>query len=117
MERESPASQLPWNSAVSVEYVNDASGAGYYPNSALSASTGSDDVLGFDNLWGSRAPEFDVVLGVLVGQKSVEVQLGYWDGVMDSSAMRNLANMYQRVVSRWLEGNGEGLMCEIRAVV
>lgn len=117
MERESPASQLPWNSALSVEYVNDASGAGYYPNSALSASLESDDVLGFDNLWGTRAPEFDVVLGVLVGQKSVEVQLGYWDGVMDSSAMRNLANIYQRVVSRWLEGNDEGLMCEIRAVV
>lgn len=100
-----------------MEYVNDASGAGYYPISAPSAFSGSDDVVGFDNLWGSRAPEFDVVLGVLVGQKSVEIQFGYWDGVMDSSAMRNLANMYQRVVSRWLQGNGEGLMCEIQTVV
>lgn len=117
MERESLASQLPWNSALSVEYVSDASGDGYYPTSAPGASSGSEDVLGFETLWGSRAPEFDVVLGVLVGQKSVEVQLGYWDGVMESSAMRDLANMYQRVVSRWIQGNGEGLMCEIRAVV
>lgn len=114
MERESLASQLPWNSALSVEYVSEASGAGYYPASAPSPSSG---VLGFETLWGSRAPEFDVVLGVLVGQKGVEVQLGYWEGVMDSSAMRNLADMYEKIVSRWLQGNGEGLMCEIREVV
>lgn len=117
MERESSASQLPWNSALSVEYVSDASGAGYYPVSAPGASSELDDALGFETLWGSRAPEFDIVLGVLVGQKTVEVQLGYWDGVMDSSLMRNLANMYQRVVSRWIQGNGEGLKCEIREVV
>lgn len=117
MERESSASQLPWNSALSVEYVSDASGAGYYPVSAPGASSESHDALGFETLWGSRAPEFDVVLGVLVGQKTVEVQLGYWDGVMASSLMSNLANMYQRVVSRWIQGNGEGLKCEIREVV
>lgn len=77
MEGKLVNSQLPWNSALSVEYVSDANGPGYYPVSGPSAS---DDVIGFETLWGSRAPEFDVVLGVLVGQKNVEVQLGYWDG-------------------------------------
>lgn len=114
MEGESLSSQLPWNSALSVEYVSDANGSGYYPVPAPGAS---DDVIGFETLWGSRGPEFDVVLGVLVGQKNVEVQLGYWDGVMNSSAMEILANMYKRVVSRWVQGNGQGIMCEIRAVV
>lgn len=114
MEGQSLISQLPWNSALSVEYVSDANGSGYYPVSAPGAS---DDVIGFETLWGSRGPEFDVVLGVLVGQKNVEVQLGYWDGVMDSSAMEVLASMYKRVVSRWVQGNGQGIMCEIRAVV
>ncbi|KAF1998930.1 amino acid adenylation [Amniculicola lignicola CBS 123094] len=89
---------LPFNSVLSIEYADGESADGYYP-SAL-------EKLGFETLYGSRAPEFDVVLGVLLGERSLEVQLGYWDGVMDGEVMGNVAIMYKRVIEGWAKGEG-----------
>jgi amino acid adenylation domain-containing protein/non-ribosomal peptide synthase protein (TIGR01720 family) len=97
---ETSAGSLPFNSVLSIEYSNDES-EGYYPT----ANEGGDgSALGFETLHGTRAPEFDVVLGVLLGGSSVEVQLGYWDGIMDASVMEEVARMYRGVVEGWIGG-------------
>ncbi|KAK3314423.1 hypothetical protein B0H66DRAFT_631169 [Apodospora peruviana] len=90
LERESGA-PLPFNSVLNVDYIrdgsgsNDAGGGGaYYPvgSDGRSSSRGgggsSDDFLDFETMFGSRSPEFDVILGVLLGEASVDVQLGCW---------------------------------------
>jgi amino acid adenylation domain-containing protein len=99
---------LPWNSVLSIEYASEESGNGYYPT-AQEGSGGA--ALNFDTLYGTRAPEFDVVLGVLLGEKSLEVQLGYWDGIMDESMMRKIATAYKGVVEEWV--NAESLNANV----
>lgn len=91
---------LPWNSVLSIEYASEESGNGYYPSNT-SANT-SASPLGFDTLYGTRAPEFDVVLGVLLGEKSLELQLGYWDGCMDEKMMKEIVKMYREIVEEWV---------------
>jgi amino acid adenylation domain-containing protein len=89
---------LPWNSVLSIEYAGEESGQSYYP----SLEGGSP--LGFEDFGGSRAPEFDVVLGVLLGERKVEVQVGYWDGVVDAGLMGEVVRMYKGVVEGWVNG-------------
>ncbi|KAF2181844.1 amino acid adenylation [Zopfia rhizophila CBS 207.26] len=93
---------LPWNSVLSIEYASEESGNGYYPSS--SEKSGSSSPLNFDALYGTRAPEFDVVLGVLLGETSLELQLGYWDGIMDEGMMKEIVKMYKAVVEEWVKG-------------
>jgi NRPS condensation-like uncharacterized protein/aryl carrier-like protein len=94
---------LAWNSVLSIEYASEESGGAYYPSSNGGAG-GSP--LNFETLHGTRAPEFDVVLGVLLGERSLELQLGYWDGIMDEGLMRKVARMYKGVVEEWVVGEG-----------
>jgi hypothetical protein len=100
---EAAAGVLPWNSVLSIEYANEESGQSYYPSVDVSGS-GSGSPLGFENLYGSRAPEFDVVLGVLLGEGALEVQLGYWEGIIEGEMMEKVAAMYKRVVEGWVKG-------------
>lgn len=110
---EAAAGVLPWNSVLSIEYANEESGQSYYPSVDASGS-GSGSPLGFENLYGRRAPEFDVVLGVLLGEGSLEVQLGYWDGVIKREMMEKVAVMYKSVVEGWVKGGmAEGVVGEI----
>ncbi|KAF2008815.1 amino acid adenylation [Aaosphaeria arxii CBS 175.79] len=88
---------LPFNSVLSIEYASEESA--YYPTTSEATSSKS---LGFETLFGSRAPEFDVVLGVLLGDKNIELQLGYWDGIMDVSLMKKVAKAYKGVVEEWV---------------
>ncbi|OCL04567.1 acetyl-CoA synthetase-like protein [Glonium stellatum] len=102
---------LPWNSVLSIEYAAEETGAAYYPSTS-SVNSGSADPaggdtsspLGFETLYGTRAPEFDVVLGALIGERCVEVQLGYWDGLMDEEMMVEMAGMYRGIVEEWVQG-------------
>jgi Cu/Ag efflux protein CusF len=110
---EAAAGVLPWNSVLSIEYANEESGQSYYPS--VDGSEGGSP-LGFENLYGSRAPEFDVVLGVLLGDASLEVQLGYWDGVIEDEMMGKVAGMYKAVVEGWVNGGRvEGAIEEVQA--
>jgi amino acid adenylation domain-containing protein len=90
---------IPWNSALSIEYASEEGTNGYYPSS--SSPNGSMSPLHFDTLYGSRAPEFDVVLGVLIGDRSLELQMGYWEGCMDENMMQKIATMYKDIVEEW----------------
>ncbi|KAF2106754.1 hypothetical protein BDV96DRAFT_654318 [Lophiotrema nucula] len=106
---------LPWNSVLSIEYASEESGNGYYPSA--SDNNGTDAPLNFDTLYGTRAPEFDVVLGVLLGEKSLELQLGYWDGVMDEEMMKKIAATYQAVVEEWVRNDQlEGAISSLAAL-
>lgn len=86
---------LPFNSVLSIEYAGE-EGQGYYPSGEGEAGTG--EALGFETVDGARAPEFDVVLGVLLGESNVEVQLGYWDGVVERDVVQRLVGMYKAVL-------------------
>ncbi|KAF2727722.1 amino acid adenylation [Polyplosphaeria fusca] len=101
-----------WNSLVSVEYVGE---GGYYAAASAGggggggdgvASAGDGVAIGFETLWGTRAPESDVVLGVLVGEMSVEVQLGYWDGVVEEEVASRAVAVYKGVIEE-LVGGGD----------
>ncbi|KAH7122777.1 hypothetical protein B0J11DRAFT_608385 [Dendryphion nanum] len=88
---EASTGELPFNSVLSVEYAGEED-ASYYPVAECEGD------LGFDTLWGSRAPEFDVVLGVLMGGTGVEVQVGYWDGVVEGDVVKEVVRVYKGIV-------------------
>ncbi|KAH7074756.1 hypothetical protein BKA63DRAFT_596436 [Paraphoma chrysanthemicola] len=94
--------ELLFNSVLSIEYASEDSAQAYYPT----ASEGKPTTLGFETVYGTRAPEFDVVLGVLLGEANVEVQLGYWDGVIDEVLMEKIARLYQDVIEEMVNGEG-----------
>ncbi|KAF2500063.1 amino acid adenylation [Lophium mytilinum] len=99
--------RLPWNSVLSIEYSgsDDAGADAYFPSSG---STAGSSPLNFETVYGTRSPEFDVVLGVLLGERSVEVQLGYWDGVIDKAVMDEVLVMYKRVLEEWVQAGDLG---------
>ncbi|KAF2814013.1 amino acid adenylation [Mytilinidion resinicola] len=99
--------RLPWNSVLSFEYSgSDDTGAdAYFPTSDGIAGSSP---LNFETVYGTRAPEFDVVLGVLLGERSVEVQLGYWDGVIEKAVMDEVLVMYKRVLEEWVRDGDLG---------
>jgi hypothetical protein len=97
--------RLPWNSVLSIEYAGAEEGEGYFPTS--DGSEGSSP-LNFETVYGSRAPEFDVVLGVLLGEKSLEVQLGYWDEVIEEKVMNEALAMYKSVLEEWVGAGNLG---------
>ncbi|KAF2028417.1 amino acid adenylation [Setomelanomma holmii] len=102
LNKESLDGELPFNSVLSIEYASEEGAQAYYPT----AGEGSSSTLGFETVDGTRAPEFDVVLGVLLGEKNIEVQLGYWDGVIDEQMMQKVARMYEDVIEEMLSGEG-----------
>jgi hypothetical protein len=111
--KESLDGERPFNTCMSIEYASGGS-------QASSATT--EDVkipsLAFESVYESRAPEFEVALGVLVGDKSVKVQLGYHAGVMEESMMDRLARMYGDVVKEMIEGDGlSGEVRDLKALV
>jgi hypothetical protein len=86
---------------MSIEY---ASGGTSSPADQVSRTP----TLEFETVYETRAPEFEVVLGVLVGDKNVRVQLGYHAGVVEESLMERLAEMYRGIVMELIEGDGIG---------
>ncbi|KAF2474324.1 amino acid adenylation [Lindgomyces ingoldianus] len=105
--KEEADGMLPFNSVLSIEYASEDSGNGYYSAAAPDSAAASSSLLNFDTLYGSRAPEFDVVLGVLLGETSLEVQLGYWNGIMEEGMMKKIAGMYKGIVEEWVRGDVE----------
>ena len=93
--KESVDGELLFNSVLSIEYASEEGAQAYYPT----AAEGNANTLGFETVAGTRAPEFDVVLGVLLGEKNIEVQLGYWDGVVERDVMEKVVSMYAGVVT------------------
>jgi amino acid adenylation domain-containing protein len=99
--KESVDGERPFNTCMSIEY---ASGGASSPADQVSKAP----ALEFETVYETRAPEFEVVLGVLVGDKNVRVQLGYHAGVVEESLMERLAEMYRGVVMELIEGDGIG---------
>lgn len=98
--KESVDGERPFNTCMSIEYATGGS------------SQVSEDVrvpsLTFEKVHESRAPEFEVGLGVLVCDTDVKVQLGYHADVVEVSMMQRLAGMYAGVVKELVEGDGIG---------
>ena len=84
-----------WNSVMSLEYEGS------------SSRDGSQQALTFDAVGGTRSPEFDVVIGVLIGEGSVDIQLGYWDHVMAREVMEGMGRAYLDVIQAILEGGAQ----------
>jgi amino acid adenylation domain-containing protein len=110
--KETHEGELPFNSVLSIEYASEEGAQAYFPT----AEEGKSGSLGFETVDGTRAPEFDVVLGVLLGEKNVEVQLGYWDGVVDVTLMQKVAGMYQGVIEELVGGGIEGSIESLQAL-
>jgi non-ribosomal peptide synthetase component F len=105
----SAGTDLPFNSVLSIEYADE--GDSYYPTAAPGQSS-----LDFETVGGTRAPEFDVVLGVLLGSESVDVQLGYWDGVVEREVAENVAAMYAAVVEEMVGAQLGGMIGDVEAL-
>jgi amino acid adenylation domain-containing protein len=105
--KESLDGERPFNTCMSIEYATGGT-------QASPATVGDIKIptLSFQSVYESRAPEFEVALGVLVGEKNVKVQLGYHASVMEESLMDRLAHMYGDVVKEMVEG--DGLSGEVR---
>jgi hypothetical protein len=102
--KESLDGERPFNTCLSIEYASDKGNKTISPNK----EDGKVVDLAFETVYETRAPEFEVVLGVLVGEKNVKVQLGYHDSVVEKSLMERLAQMYSGVVTELIEGDGLG---------
>ncbi|KAH4211125.1 hypothetical protein HBI25_065040 [Parastagonospora nodorum] len=105
--KESLDGERPFNTCMSIEYAT----GGIQASSATDAAVQTPS-LSFESVHESRAPEFEVALGVLVGDKNVKVQLGYHAGVVEESMMDRLARMYGDLVREMVEG--DGLAGEVR---
>jgi amino acid adenylation domain-containing protein/non-ribosomal peptide synthase protein (TIGR01720 family) len=105
----SAGTDLPFNSVLSIEYADE--GDSYYPTAAPGQSS-----LDFETVGGTRAPEFDVVLGVLLGSESVDVQLGYWDGVVEREVAEKVAAMYAAVVEEMVGAQLGGMVGDVEAL-
>tara|TARA_R110002003_G_scaffold233_9_gene16888 strand:+ start:27 stop:4247 length:4221 start_codon:yes stop_codon:yes gene_type:complete len=111
--KESLDGELPFNSVLSIEYASEEGAQAYYPT----AGEGKSNTLGFETVDGTRAPEFDVVLGVLLGDSNIEVQLGYWDGVIDEMLMERVSRMYKEVIEEMVGGKGlDATVSQVRAL-
>jgi amino acid adenylation domain-containing protein len=106
--KESLDGERPFNTCLSIEYASDRGNKPISPNN----EGGKVADLAFETVYETRAPEFEVVLGVLVGENNVKVQLGYHDSVVEKSLMERLAQMYSGVVMELIEG--DGLSGEVR---
>lgn len=82
--------QPVWNTVLSLEYANES-------RSAALGEKGTS--LDFKAIWGTRSPEYDVVMGVLIHEDYVETQLGYWDDVMTKESMQEVASKYAELLS------------------
>ena len=83
----------------------------------VQTDTPSGSPLKFNTLYGTRAPEFDFVIGAFLGEMSLEMQLGYWDGIMDEALMMRYAKMYKAIVEEWVNGDGlEGSVDGLKAL-
>ncbi len=100
LAKESLDGELPFNSVLSIEYASGEGADAYYPT----VNEGEANSLGFETVDGTRAPEFDVVLGVLLGEKNIEVQLGYWDGVVEKQTVDAIERIYKSVVEEMVAG-------------
>jgi amino acid adenylation domain-containing protein len=110
--KESLEGERPFNTCMSIEYASGGSQA--TPETANIKIPS----LKFESVYESRAPEFEVGLGVLVGDKNVKVQLGFHADVMEESMMHRLARMYGDVVKEMIEGDGlSGEVRELKALV
>lgn len=110
--KESLDGERPFNTCMSIEYASGGSQA-----SSASAEDVKIPSLAFESVYESRAPEFEVALGVLVGNKNIKVQLGYHSGVMEESMMDRLARMYGDVVKEMVEGDGlSGKVRDVKAL-
>ena len=43
--------------------------------------------------------QFDVVIGVLIGEQSIETQLGYWDNSMKGEYIEGLGKAYVEILT------------------
>lgn len=43
--------------------------------------------------------QFDVVIGVLIGEKKIEAQLGYWDNCMTKEYVEEMGQAYMDTLS------------------
>ncbi|KAL5119052.1 hypothetical protein ACEQ8H_002976 [Pleosporales sp. CAS-2024a] len=101
--------KTPFNSCMSIEYTTASAHA--------PSSSSSIPALSFQSVLESRAPEFDVAAGILVGDANVKVQLGYHAAVMDEALMHRLARMYGAVLREMVLGEGlEGDVAGLKAL-
>ena len=49
--------------------------------------------------------QFDVVIGVLIGEESIETQLGYWDNCMTGEYIEGLSKAYVEILTMILRGS------------
>ncbi len=50
--------------------------------------------------------QFDVVIGVLIGEEGIEVQIGYWDNCMTHEYVTRLGEAYVDVLGEIVRGGG-----------
>jgi hypothetical protein len=112
--KESLDGERPFNTCMSIEYASGGASQASSPGAQVSQTP----ALAFETVHETRAPEFEVVLGVLVGDKNVRVQLGYHAGVVEEALMERLAEMYRGVVMELIEGDGiSGEVRDLKALM
>jgi amino acid adenylation domain-containing protein len=112
--KESLDGERPFNTCMSIEYAS----GGASQASSPAAQVSQTPALAFETVHETRAPEFEVVLGVLVSDKNVRVQLGYHAGVVEEALMERLAEMYRGVVMELIEGDGiSGEVRDLKALM